>query len=267
MRILCYILSALSFSNTTAQVKGQEDTITIRVEYESHIREFEEDTLQIAYQTLDIGSHTSKFYSKRYEKNAEIQDSLRDNNIHGEEVINKMRKNNIPGIAVPYTVYKNFPNKGELTMTDHIAVHYKYTEPMNGISWTLEEGDSLICGYNCDKAYATIRGRKWTVWYTLDIPVSDGPWKLHGLPGIILKADEKNGDFSFEAISITKTHGKIVFNERKYQKCTPKQLQEEKKKFEASKLDYLFKMANVPKPKGLKTKLAAPKKPCFMEHY
>lgn len=267
MRILCCVLSLLSFSITTAQAKGQEDTVTIRVEYESHIRRYEEDSLQIAYQTLDIGDRTSKFYNRRYEKNLEIQDSMRDSNASGKEGIEERGKNNLPGISVSYAVYKNYPHKDELTLTDYIAVHYRYTEPMNGISWTLENGDSVVCGYRCGKASAVLRGRKWTVWYTLDIPVSDGPWKLHGLPGLILKADEQKGDFSFEAISITKPHGRIVFNERKYQKCTPKQLQEEKEKFEASKLDYLFKMANVQKPKDLKIKLADPKKPCLMEYY
>ncbi len=30
----------------------------------------------------------------------------------------------------------------------------------------------------------------------------DGPWKLHGLPGLIMKASDENGHYTFECIGI-----------------------------------------------------------------
>ncbi|RQE01044.1 GLPGLI family protein, partial [Prevotella intermedia] len=44
-------------------------------------------------------------------------------------------------------------------------------------------------GMECKKATTNFRGRYWEVWYTEDIPISQGPWKLCGLPGMILKAN------------------------------------------------------------------------------
>ena len=46
------------------------------------------------------------------------------------------------------------------------------------------------------------RGREWTVFYTEDIPLMDGPWKFHGLPGLIMKASDENGHYTFECIGI-----------------------------------------------------------------
>ncbi len=45
-------------------------------------------------------------------------------------------------------------------------------------------------------------GRDWTVWFTLEIPFSVGPWKLWGLPGLVLRAEEVQGMFSFICTSV-----------------------------------------------------------------
>ena len=58
-----------------------------------------------------------------------------------------------------------------------------------------------MCGYVCQKATTTYGGREWTVWYTPDIPVSAGPWKFQGLPGLIMAANDSEGIFSFNAIT------------------------------------------------------------------
>ena len=56
--------------------------------------------------------------------------------------------------------------------------------------------------FNCQKATATYRGREYTAWFTAQIPVSHGPWKLRGLPGLILEVTEETGKYGFKAISL-----------------------------------------------------------------
>ena len=51
-------------------------------------------------------------------------------------------------------------------------------------------------------ATSDFRGRRWTAWFATDIPVSDGPWKLGGLPGLILEAYDQGDDYRYTAVRI-----------------------------------------------------------------
>lgn len=60
------------------------------------------------------------------------------------------------------------------------------------INWHLQKETKKIGKFKAHKATANFRGRFYTAWYTLEVPLPYGPWKLQGLPGIILEAyDEK----------------------------------------------------------------------------
>lgn len=54
--------------------------------------------------------------------------------------------------------------------------------------WKISKDTKKIGKFNCKKATTTFRGRNYTAWFTSDIAMPFGPWKLHGLPGLILEA-------------------------------------------------------------------------------
>lgn len=89
---------------------------------------------------------------------------------------------------------------------------YKITEPITVQDWNIvTDSTRQILGYNCCMATTTFRGRQWTVYYTEDIPVPLGPWKLGGLPGLILFAEVK-GFITIEASGIkTKSTSPVTF--------------------------------------------------------
>ena len=70
--------------------------------------------------------------------------------------------------------------------------------------WLLDNTSEMILGYECFRATTSFRGRTWDVWYTPEIPSSDGPWKLYGCPGLILKAETAGSEAIFQAIGIEK---------------------------------------------------------------
>ena len=86
------------------------------------------------------------------------------------------------------TVWTGYPN-GQTTVRDWIFPHeFEGTEPTPKIAWTLTDDTLTIGGYYCQTATCKFRGVAWTVCYTEEIPSSAGPWRLRGLPGLIVKA-------------------------------------------------------------------------------
>lgn len=67
------------------------------------------------------------------------------------------------------------------------------------IKWQILNESKNILDYKCIKAVGEFRGRKYIAWFTTDISASYGPWKLGGLPGLILEAEDDKGIFKFTA--------------------------------------------------------------------
>ena len=86
------------------------------------------------------------------------------------------------------TIYGNYPD-GMMTTREFLAPRlYVIEEPMNAQQWTLTDDTLTVMGYACKMATCQYAGRSWTVCYTEDVPSTAGPWKLHGLPGLIVRA-------------------------------------------------------------------------------
>jgi len=110
------------------------------------------------------------------------------------------------------SVYKDFIQK-RISGQDFILTKaYIVQEPLFDIKWELTKEHKKIGSYLCQKAISVFRGRTYHAWFTTDIPVSNGPWKLHGLPGLILEAYDTTGVVTFLARSIeqTETSAKVA---------------------------------------------------------
>lgn len=103
------------------------------------------------------------------------------------------------------SVSQNVP-KGKLSVYSVITPnYYSYAESGTPIVWNFDEDTDTICGYTCQKAVGEYGGRTWMVWYSTEIPVSFGPWKLCGLPGLVLAAKDSEGIHQFKAITFRKS--------------------------------------------------------------
>lgn len=100
------------------------------------------------------------------------------------------------------TIFRNYP-AGRLTHVEKICMDwFRYEEDLPELKWELMDTAIQVLGYECRAAKCDFRGREWTAYYTEDIPLMDGPWKLQGLPGLIMKAEDKNGHYKFECVGI-----------------------------------------------------------------
>lgn len=100
-------------------------------------------------------------------------------------------------------VFKNYPSPGRMTNTEVVCEDwFRYEEEIPDFGWELTDSVKTILGYECKGARCTFRGRDWTVYYAEDIPVMEGPWKLCGLPGLIMEAQADGDEYSFVCIGI-----------------------------------------------------------------
>ena len=94
-------------------------------------------------------------------------------------------------------VWTNYP-EGQVTVRDAIPPSiYETQEQRKNIKWTLNDSTLTVAGYQCKTAVCQLHGRKWTVRYAEDIPTTAGPWKLCGLPGLIVEAVSDDGIHRF----------------------------------------------------------------------
>ena len=123
-----------------------------------------------------------------------------------------------------YTYVLTDNNDGQLTHYGKWGNEQRYyKEPLEEMSWEIGDSTQNILGYECVIAETDYHGRHWTVWFTPEIPVSFGPWKLHGLPGLILSADTGDG-FDFIATGIQTSDRVItpVYGSENYSKADRK---------------------------------------------
>ncbi|EKB50066.1 GLPGLI family protein [Cecembia lonarensis] len=74
------------------------------------------------------------------------------------------------------------------------------------IEWKITDEKKIIGKYASIKATATILGRDWEAWFTPEIQVPFGPWRLNGLPGLILEAHDSTLDFMYHLSSVDIPH-------------------------------------------------------------
>ena len=145
---------------------------------------------------LEIGPKTTSFYSHDL---YEI-DSLYTH------LVGMKTPRRISANSTPYIVYKNnLTNTFEIV--NRIPFHAEEAIEVKDVripDWQIDTMTCSILGYKCLRAESQYNGRKWIVWFTPEIPLSTGPWKLAGLPGLILKADDSCGDYSFICIGLEK---------------------------------------------------------------
>jgi GLPGLI family protein len=82
-----------------------------------------------------------------------------------------------------FTVYKDFESNSLLF--DFFHMHQGntfYADTLHPMEWKLESEEKTVGGIPCKRATVRFKGRDYVAWYAPSIPISNGPWKLGGLP-------------------------------------------------------------------------------------
>lgn len=90
-------------------------------------------------------------------------------------------------------------------------------------SWNFTEETDTVLGYVCSKATVSFAGRSYEAWYTEELPLSFGPYKFSGLPGLILKIQDNESQYIWEAIGFEKSNAQILtYTYEGEKKCSAK---------------------------------------------
>lgn len=216
----------INITNTSEVVKAEPiDDVLFTIQYEtSFIADtLKPDRVQNETMMLKVGRKSSVYYSYARFLTDSIIEVDRANGA-SMEVIAKHAQQYAPKVS--YKIYKNYP-AGKLTYTDQLATNRFRCEEENGNQqWTLLPDTMTLLSYPCQKAICHFRGRTYEAWYTPEIPRSEGPWKLQGLPGLILKAQDTQGHYTFECTGIINARDdeKLTYSAQSYEPVSRKDL-------------------------------------------
>ncbi len=230
-RITTFIILTIT---TLAAVAQERADIEVSYDYHHFHRTGKDQNHQLI---LLANATESKFFSPE----TQYVDSL-EYTPEGKEIYNQMKMaafssgniKSVPSRKLPMYILKSKTNGTTEVYDGQIAMMFTYTEPYETQNWTIEDSTKTILGYECGMATCNFRGRTWKAWFTTEIPIQDGPWKLSGLPGLILDASESTGQHSFTATGIHATQREIgpVIGKGHYEKTDRISMLKALRKFE-----------------------------------
>jgi len=138
---------------------------------------------------LDVNKEGSKYYSHANFAadsimNAELEKQVKS----GSTNFSFQKREGAKGIS--FSVTKSYPDYKVYLFTSIGNDQYKIAEDSKP-EWKILPEKEKIGEYNTQKATTNFGGREWTAWFSTDIPLQDGPYKFYGLPGIIVKIEDK----------------------------------------------------------------------------
>lgn len=225
------ILLLLGINFALAAKKKEYPRADIKVSYNYHflnVRNDGEPMTQDYNYILLANTDQSKYYNRNNEYLDSLESTPQGRKLSKELMsigIDRYRQTGddsaIPRHKGHLYVFKSRPDK-TTSVYDAYGLMERgvYTEPFSEFEWHISDSTKTILGYECIMAESDYHGRHWTVWFAPDIPVQDGPWKLCGLPGLILKASESDGQHSFTATGIEISDQEIlpIYQPKNYDK-------------------------------------------------
>lgn len=182
---------------------------------------------------LEIGETVSKSYSYNLFKFDSIYTNGKNRGIASAPLLQK----SVP----PVEVFKNYPI-GKTSVVYRSPLQgpvFKYVEDEFDFNWTIHFEKKNILGYSCQKATTIFRGRKWTAWFSSEIPISDGPWKFCGLPGLILSVSDDKRHYLYNCVSVNNKKSLIKIWDWEYENTKREKLSAFLKKAYEDPIDYM----------------------------
>ena len=195
MRNVLIILGFAIAAQMHAQVKGEAEYL-IRYEVDFILDSTNRADIKNEVHRLYTGSSVSYYASEA----SVLRDSLfqaKGRNARLDIIASGPKSSFTP------KVYKDF-NKMEVWVLYSLLLdHYLYQDSDMPIDWNITDEAKEIGEYTVQKATTNFGGRSFEAWFTLEVPIVDGPYVFSGLPGLIIELYNTDKDYHFNLASIT----------------------------------------------------------------
>lgn len=151
-------------------------------------------------------------------------------------------------------LYKDLKEGTYVDKVEFFGKQFLIVDTLEKLNWQLEKGSKAIGKYQCNKATAqrvvtltrseTVNGESTdttysdtilvTAWYTMEVPVSNGPAQYSGLPGLIMELNDQTTTMLCtrlsikpgEEVDIEEPKGGEEVTQAEYDKITQEKIEE-----------------------------------------
>lgn len=150
---------------------------------------------------LEIGKENSKYYSYLFQLGRRNEEEDYGKSL--EYIMSMVQKGRYYPENESEIIIQYYAVKKRKVMAKFKNI-YCYTEDIETLNWKIHPETTTILQQSCQKATTFYRGRNYIAWFAPSIPYRLGPWEFTGLPGLILRISDTQGQFNFECTELLK---------------------------------------------------------------
>lgn len=132
---------------------------------------------------------------------SEYKNSENESNKKSDDII-EIKSEALKFVNEVYTNKKTKELVENMMESKFLKKTYSIIDNNIDLKWKISKEERTFNGVVCKKATTVFRGRTYTAWFTEKYPIAAGPWKFHGLPGLILYVEDSKGYYKWQLINI-----------------------------------------------------------------
>ena len=210
---LLFLLCAVGTVYAQERKKIDDYSMLFVYNYQFYEEHKNPESTQSFEMVLEIGNRYSKFYNPIQGSSDSIL-VARANQPYTKEMQRADAARPTSHAFCNYYIFKNYPASGKTSFFHYIAFGdgpHRVEEKLN-FKWKIDNNaTAVILGMNCKKATCRYAGRDYEAWFAPEIPISDGPYKFSGLPGLIVQIHDSDNEHVFELREIKKVNNKPMY--------------------------------------------------------
>lgn len=173
---------------------SQETLFVYEVKYKG-------DSLQKEHKTTSYATLVGKEFVKFFPYEAIHNDSIYQKTGEYQYVSKNM--------GFEYALKRKLGDDENINYYSKSPLYYSVKTKDKAPVWSIKNETKSIADFKVQKAVGEFGGRSWVAWFASEIPIPEGPYKLRGLPGMILEAYDTKANFLFQLSEIKKIKKEI----------------------------------------------------------